>query len=237
VILNRWWGGDVRNVFGGVGEFEEAFRRVDYYRSKAGFKGMRRKIFSLLVIWLQEKKLIPLFPGPIPIDFHAFRILWQTEILNLHSKEKPFLPRSYHPEQLKGKTAVRVSETLMDSVAKWSQKFICENNFSHLNINPAIWVLSRSLCAGHFQASSRQNKTLFVDQEELLGNFGLWPKKYEDRCGYCPIEKWCRWIVPSGPYYGSALLVKIGERIPFPIMRLPGVEKDCKILKNGRGRL
>jgi hypothetical protein len=33
------------------------------------------------------------------------------------------------------------------------------------------------------------------------------------------------------------LLVKIGERIPFPIMRLPGVEKDCKILKNGRGRL
>ena len=151
-MLHKHWGGDVRNVFWGVTEFEEAFRRVDYRQNRAGFKGMRRKIFSLLTIWLQEKNLIPLFPGPIPVDFHAMRVLWETDILRLNDLAKPFEPKEgKHTPHLKGKITVRVGEKFMDTIAIWSQKFLVKHNMSHLVINPALWLLSRDLCAEQFQ--------------------------------------------------------------------------------------
>lgn len=152
-ILHKYWGNDIRNVFRyGVTEFEEAFRRVDYYQNPAGFNGMRRKIFSLLVIWLQEKNLIPQFPGPIPVDFHAMRVLWITDILKLNGLAAPFVPRAgLHTPHLKGKLTVRVSEKFMDRIAMWSQKFLYRHGMDHKVINPALWLLSRDMCAELFQ--------------------------------------------------------------------------------------
>jgi len=76
------WGGNLLNVFWGVDNFEEAFEKIDYKRYRKNdrrkercFYGMRRKIFSLLTIFLQEQELIPIFPTPIPVDFHASRIV------------------------------------------------------------------------------------------------------------------------------------------------------------------
>ena len=47
---------EVLNIFKGVKDFEEAFSRIDHKRYKGnGLTGMRRKIFSLMTIWLQEK--------------------------------------------------------------------------------------------------------------------------------------------------------------------------------------
>jgi len=253
VTLHKHWGDDIRNVFWGVTEFEESFRRVDYHNNPAGFSGVRRKIFSLFVIWLQEKNLIPLFPGPIPIDFHAMRVLWETEILQLNDFARPFEPKEgKHSPALAGKMAIRVSEKFMDTIAKWSQKFLLKHGMNHLVINPALWLLSRDLCAEQFQnitfaqklessqmpdseeskqkAGSRTRRfrkakeaMRFTEAEDLRQNHALWSVGYKDPCGHCPIEKWCNWSIPAAPYYTWGILVRSGPRVPYHSPLIPGM--------------
>ncbi len=218
IILSNYWGGNLLNVFWGVLDYEEAFRRIDNQRTIVGFKGMRRKIFALLTIWLQEKKLIPTFPTPLPVDFHTLRILWVTEALDFKNVKPPSaLAKNY--EMLVGKPAVRMSERLINEVTKWSQGFLVEHKISHLNINPAIWVLSRELCAQHLQNSTRENGKLFFDKEVLKE----WPKNRKDPCSYCPLKKLCTGAVPSVPYYRRGILVRL-ERVPNPRQFLPGLD-------------
>ncbi len=223
LTLHRYWGGDIRNVFWGCLDFEEAFRRIDYYKSEVGFKGMRRKIFSLLVIWLQEKKVISVFPTPIPIDFHALRVMIATGIIRFEKVAKPFVRKNEkHPLQLEGKLSLRISERFIDAVAKWTQKFLWKSRLSHLEVNPGLWVLSRNLCAEHFQTSARKGRKSFVEADDLLA--GSWPKTYKNPCGYCPIENHCKWIIPSAPYYQWGLLIRLGERVSYPVNQLPGID-------------
>lgn len=234
--LFRYWENDIRNVFWGVTRFEEAFKRIDYERNEKGFYGMRRKIFSLLTIWLQEKGLIQIFASPLPVDFHALRILWATEIIDLKNWARPFLSKERHPQQLAGKTAIRVWYSLTDQITIWSEKFLNQHKISHLTINPALWVLSRSLCAGHFQNTVREDATKYVETERLIKNPNLWPKKYKNPCAYCFIEEWCKWAIPSAPYYRWGILIRLGKRIPYPITKfLPGFEPPPKIRKKNRG--
>ncbi|MEK7555339.1 MAG: hypothetical protein AAB516_00755 [Patescibacteria group bacterium] len=221
VVLSKYWGGDLRNVYWGCIDFEEAFRRVDYYRTKAGFKGMRRKIFSLLTIWLQEKNLIPIFPGPIPVDFHALRIMCSTDIIDFKKTAKPFIRKnSKHPEALAGKLTIRISEKFMDTAAKWTQKFLYKSNLSYMYVNPAVWVLSRELCAKHVQNASRSNGSKFNETE--IEKFSS--KKYREPCGSCPIEEFCKWSFPAAPYYKWGLLTRIGKRVSHPQQVLRGVD-------------
>lgn len=218
-ILTRYWGDDIRNVFWGVTEFEEAFRRIDYYHNKAGFKGMRRKIFSLLTAWLQKKELIPFFPFPVPVDIHFLRICSATEIAHLFRLAKTFVPKEKHAQQLAGKLALRIFEGYTDAIAKWSQKFLYEHGFSSADINPAVWILSRTLCAQHLQNSSRAEGTLYYEADELRQNPYLWPKDYKDPCLSCPIEQWCKWAIPVAPYYRWGLLVRMSKRVPYSEVR------------------
>lgn len=234
LILSTYWGEDLRNVFRGVTEFEEAFCRIDNRRSEAGFRGMRRKIFSLLTIWLQEKKLIPVFPTPLPIDFHALRILWVTEIIEFNDIQPPQKFSRHYPS-LADKPATRVTEQLVDQIAKWSQVFLVKHKLSHLHINPAIWVLSRNLCSGHLQNTSRKSGTVFFPTEDLDNNPKTWPENYKDPCYYCPIEQFCTGCVPASPYYRQGVLVRM-ERAKYPQKTafLPGIDWRQYIPYSGR---
>ncbi len=234
INLYRDWDNDIRNVFKGVTDFEQAFARIDYKKAKAGFKGMRRKIFALLTIWLQEKGFIPIFPTSIPVDFHALRILLATQIIQQTSWDQIFVPKEKHPKQLAGKTVIRTREQLIDLITWWSQKFIWQNNFSHLNINPALWVLSRSFCSEAFQNTSQKNGKRYFEAEELGKNPYLWPKNYKDPCSLCPLEKDCQWAIPAVPHYKWGLLVKISKRIDYPVRRLPFVGWEFNSLRNNR---
>ncbi len=237
LALARHWGGDLRNVFWGVTEFEEAFRRIDYKRAPTtvSFGGMRRKIFSLLVIWLQEKNLIPQFPGPIPVDFHAIRVLVSTGVIDAKGFT-PFIPRKAEQESLRGRLALQITERVTDEIALWSQRFCAKNGFSHMDINPAVWVLSRELCAQQLQNSGRENSdgsVTLVDAKELQRNPTLWPEEYRDACSRCPIESLCVRTLPNRPYYRWGVAMT-AERIPFPhhILRgtvLPGI-RHCDLV-------
>jgi hypothetical protein len=232
-VLSEKFDGDARNIFLGVKDFEAAFARIDYKRNNGqGIVGMRRKIFSLFTIWLQEKGLIPFFKTPIPVDFHALRIIFATNIIKHEAMLKPFQGKEEkHPEQLEKKLGRRVYENLIDEITMWSQKFIAANKFSHLNINPALWCLSRILCARHFQNISRDKGMSFVDSEELKNNPQLWPKNYKNPCFFCPIEKFCQWSIPASPYYDWGLLVVLGKRVPYEQNQLffPGIDWKMKM--------
>jgi hypothetical protein len=205
-LLDKWKG-DPLGIFDGVATFEEAFSKIN-----RKVIGMRRKIFSLYTIWLQEKKLIPLFPTPIPVDFHALRILWATKIMSLEDLP-PFNSNGTYPEVLHGKVAMRMRESLIDTVAMWSQNFLGPT-LSHTNINPALWVLSRDLCAMHHQNSSRKNGMVLVEASELRHNPDAWPANYKNPCFFCPIEKWCTGTVPAAPYYRWGVLLRT-ERVHY----------------------
>jgi hypothetical protein len=223
VILNQWWGGNLLNVYWGVSEFEEAFRRIDYKRTKVGLTGMRRKIFSLLTIWLQEKNLIPIFPTPIPVDFHAMRILWQTDAINMRGWAKKFeATKDKYPKELTGEASVYIREEIPDQIALWSQKFLWKNQLSHMIINPALWVLSRMLCAEHLQTSSLKDGREFFTVQKLETHPHLWSKNRQNPCEFCPIESFCKWCIPSSPYYKIGWLVRI-KRVNHPQSRLTGV--------------
>jgi len=171
--------GQILNIFDNVKDFEEAFARINrkdrWKYDGSGIMGMRRKIFSLFTIWLQEKYLIPHFPTPIPVDFHALRILWGTRIFHLPDLA-PFKINDRHPKSYDGKTAVQTRERLIDAVTKWTQVFLFEKQISHLVINPALWVLSRDLCANHFQNSTVKQGTVLREPEQILNGKISWPK-------------------------------------------------------------
>ncbi len=234
LALARSWGGDLRNVFWGVTEFEEAYRRIDYKRAPeaVSFGGMRRKIFSLLTIWLQEKNLIPQFPGPIPVDFHAIRVLVSTGVIDKRAFS-PFAPRKAEQESLRGRLSLQITERVTDEVALWSQRFCTKYGFSHMDINPAVWVLSRELCVEQLQNFGQENQDgslILIDADELRRNSALWPAEYPDLCSHCPIESLCVRTLPNRPYYRWGVAMT-ADRVPYPHHELrgsvlPGIERQ-----------
>lgn len=239
-VISQRWRGSVLNVFfrpNGipVADFEEAFARVDYKNPNnqpgGGLIGMRRKIFSLFTIWLQEKNYIPIFPTPIPVDFHALRLLFATKVVTWRGQLSFQVTPGIHPEHLQGRPIVRVTEKITDEVAEWSQLFLVRHGFSHLAINPALWVLSRELCPNEFQnqstgrgrKGSRGNIQL-IYPEKLKKDPNLWPHPYIDPALVCPVAEICKLAIPNSPYYSFGLLALL-KRLPYPHQLLPEVKR------------
>ncbi|MCF7836042.1 MAG: hypothetical protein K9M15_02885 [Candidatus Marinimicrobia bacterium] len=223
VIVDRW-GGDPRKIFDGIDEFEEAFFRVDWKKNKGqGIRGMRRKIFSLFTIWLQEKSLIPIFPCPVPVDFHALRVLVTTESV-VFKEVGSFVCKERHPKILEGKKVVMVTGKVINEITKWSQDFLDRTKISHMFVNPALWVLSRELCVKHLQNSTKNRGKSVINAQQLEENPFLWPRKYVDPCAFCPLEKYCTGVVPSAFYYRRGLLFRMEKALYRPVQSFfPGM--------------
>jgi hypothetical protein len=227
-VLARDWGGNLLNVYKGVSDFEQAFARVNYKSVKktshgalprlepvrAGLMGMRRKIFSLLTIWLQEKRLVPCFPTPIPVDFHALRILWSTNIISFEGLT-PFVAKTDKQRawNIDSRTVVRVTESIVDQITMWSQQFFSKHDINHMAVNPALWVLSRQMCAFHPQARMPK-RNQFIEKSDLA-DAENWPKSYRNECASCPVTSHCTGMTPAGIYYVSGFLVRL-DRAEHP---------------------
>ena len=234
--LVKFWRGDIRNVFKDVKDFEEAFARADYERSEAGFLGMRRKIFSLLTLWLQDFRDIHQFSMPLIVDFHTIRMLLQHRIaLASYSRLGPNdteNPLRFRPESLWEYPAVRLKDKFVDTIIMWSQDFLKRKKLVPYDVAHGLWYLSRTLCAS-YQGNRSKDKRLegrrtitefLVDAEELARGIG-WPKNYRDPCRFCPVERTCKVAIPSGPYFDWGVMAKAGRhvRYPFRQKRFEGV--------------
>lgn len=235
VTLAERWNGNTLNIFDGVEEFEEAFARIDHKnkvnKGLRAFIGIRRKIFSLLTIWLQEKGFIPVFPTPIPVDFHAQRLLFGTHVVEPDGLQ-PFQGKKIHPPDFNGRNIVRVTERITDIIALWSQPFMVKHGFSHLSINPALWVLSRELCPRELQTkgtgrgrkeSRRSRKKIKLLYPEVLeARPDKWPSGYVDVARACPLSHLCSMAIPSSPFYAFGMLLLL-RRIAYPHPMIPHV--------------
>ena len=235
VTLAERWGGNTLNIFAGVTDFEQAYARIDYKnkinKGLRSFIGIRRKIFSLFTIWLQEKGLIPVFPAPIPVDFHAQRALFATGVVEPEDLQ-PFQGKKIHPADFNGRNIVHVTERITDTIALWSQPFMVKHGFSHLAINPALWVLSRELCPRELQTRSRgrgrketrqsRRNIKLLYPEVLEANPGLWPSRYADVARVCPLSHLCSMAIPSAPFYAFGMLLLL-RRVMYPHAMLPNV--------------
>lgn len=196
--------------------FEAAFELIDNKIREDGIIGMRRKIFSLFIIWLQKEKLISDFPCPIPVDFHALRVLLATGIIAL--KDPKVVTglddgTEKHLKALMGSEYKRVSDGIITDIAQWTNQFLYRHRLSHLNLNPALWVLSRELCAAHPQNTAYKNNSLYLFPKDFENGFkALGIKTSKSLCGFCPIKDYCDYAVPSKTYYKAGSLVKI-ERV------------------------
>lgn len=222
--LANYWGGDIRNVFWGVGDFEESFRRVDHKKNKAGFRGMRRKIFSLLVTWLQEFEIIHKFPMPLIIDFHAMRLLLELDVMRVAWSEfgpnNPQKKDRLRPKSMWKYPAFKVSEKLVDEIIMWSQKFLQKHNLNQYDVAHGIWFLSRELCRYYLGNQSIESKETRITErlysDDELKDALLWSPNYRDLCLYCPVEQMCKKRIPSGPYFEFGTFLWPGKHIIFP---------------------
>lgn len=222
-VLYNHWRGDPLNIYKGAKDFEEAFQRIDHKRmpSGMGIRGMRRKIFSLYTIFLQEKNLIPYFPTPIPVDFHALRLLIDWGILSL-KKIKISDKSERYPDSWAGYPNVRVSEALIDEVTVWSQDFIHSHGFNHLVINPALWVFSRSMCKYQWQASLYDDGDLVMDNDVTIDHLSKAGLRFRDQpCHNCIFDERCTLMIPSRPYYKVGMLMILDRISKPPTLQLP----------------
>jgi len=242
-VLDVYLAGQALNIFAGAKNFEQAFARVNYTSvgRLRGLLGMRRKIFSLFTIWLQEKELVPKFASPIPVDFHALRVLTATGVVRLDWKTISQRQNGAKelPDSYLGKPGVRIGENITDAIALWSQPFFKQHRLLHMAINPALWVLSRILCADQIQNTTPadketgQDKAILRTPEYLESHPRTWPKKYKDPCAHCPLEKFCTMALPSGPYYRAGLLIPI-PRVPYEYDQFPFMQELLYPARNNK---
>lgn len=205
--------------------FEAAFREIDNQKRPDGIIGMRRKIFSLFIIWLQKDGLIEDFPCPVPVDFHALRVLLATGVITL--KDTKIVQgldngTEKHLTALMGQEFKRVQEPLINEIAIWTNSFLYRHGLSHLDLNPALWVLSRELCAAHPQNTAYKNNTKYLFPEDFAaGVKSLNIKHSKSLCGFCPLKNHCDYAVPSKPYYKAGSLIKITRAKDLPCYNIP----------------
>ncbi len=209
--------------------FREAFDRID-----GRLYGIQLKIFSLFVIWLQEQGLVSRFGAvPLPIDFHAARLLMSTGVVKTGNLETPITKEIFgtktakeYPQlakELLGRPSIAVRRWLVDSIAWWSLEKIQEYGYSHLEINPGLWVFSRNFCSKSPQAIVSRNHSLLLDPEDLEKTLDLWGEvKDQGPCELCPLSSLCERIFPSEPNYRFGKLV--------PVVRLKRSESQRPII-------
>ena len=222
-LLLEYFDGNPVNIFTGVEEFEEAYVRVAKTAKKSGIKGMRRKIFSLLTLWLQQRELIHMFRAPLPIDIHALRILAHTGIITF-PEAAPFVPWDRgiskktgqplppFPAHYTGRLCVRITDALVTEITKWSQRILTEYDIATQPINRGLWTLSRMYCKSHPQSTTSQKNGF--REREFMDHY-TW-KKFEP-CDFClsQISGHCTLVIPAGPYYKvGRLFLDINRELP-----------------------
>ncbi len=210
--------GNILNLFDSIKkmpktkQFEIAFSVVNNKpKRNQGIMGVRRKIFSLFIIWLQKEKIIHHFYCPIPVDFHALRVLVATEVVFL-KRPKIATENTKHMGALVGREYQKADEAMRDEITIWTNGFLYRHRLSHLDLNPAIWALSREMCAVHPQNGAHFNNSKYLFPEDLQNT--LRPEKFKNNvaltlCGECILEKHCSYCVPSKPFYSAGSLVQI----------------------------
>ena len=210
------YGGDPRNIFAGVADFEEACHRVRNNKRGGGFMGFQEKMVSMLLYYFMDASLIEKFPFPIPIDFHVMRVSVATGIVTF--KDMPE-NRDVYSKQL---LAV-LRDIYLDYVIRY--------NVDPVILANAIWLMSNTLCANN-PGNRISQEGVYAARSTILNepspewttNEISW---YERTCGSCVIETLCDLNIPNGHYTRKGQIYVMRRRInPTSPIVLPSPESQ-----------
>jgi len=203
--LHRYWDGDPRKLFENINSYEDIYDRIIRKgkfdpTNPNGFLCFQKKMASMIAFFLADSGIIPEFMFPVPIDFHAYRVLLATGILTLTGKGNRI-------------TKNHVLEELGDKARKVTLQYCTKRGVSPLRLCDCTWILSRTICAKYpgndSSIGERQGRSTKVTPKMPDWGRGAHIKRYIKSCHMCPINKWCQNAVPSATYYQNGHLVII----------------------------
>lgn len=215
--LHEDWSGDPRNIFVGVHDADELYRRVVNINSHPkwkkvrnkmrGFLGYRSKIANMLAYFLMEAGLVEEFVTSSPFDFHNARVFLGGGALRLEGK------------------ALYRYEDVADIGSALVEKYCRTHGVATKKVAAALWVLSTTLCRnapgnrtlnrtkskeGNKRDGERHTLNYKPQQRKEQPDLKIytpdWSKsedvrEHELSCGLCPVRDLCTLNVASGFYY------------------------------------
>lgn len=204
--LDRFWAGDPRKLFAKTTDFDELRRRLISKNRKfnpespEGFLGFQEKMVSMLGFYLMDRKLMPYYLMPVPVDFHVLRILTATRILQVEGVKAG--------ENL-------YTEDYRVAARQVTYGYCAEQGVSWMRLCDCLWLLSRTGCRWHPDLKSSLGPPMGRKTRIsplVYGWTEMRTKTYARTCGQCPIDTSCKDAVPSAPYYKWSKLITRGIR-------------------------
>ncbi|OGB74505.1 hypothetical protein A2V68_02725 [candidate division Kazan bacterium RBG_13_50_9] len=220
IKLDRFWDGDATELFADA-DYEtlcERFicRPVGKFNPNHpdGFRGFREKMVSMVAFYFVKAGLAVPMSMPIPIDFHAMRIIISNGLITI-----PGAPDDYD----------LWSEKMSATARELTQRYCRDRGINPTELCDTTWFLSSVACRRHPGNRSIVTKEWQGDRLrtiEVIPWAVRWTKQdimtYRSTCGRCPIEETCRWLAPSAPHYRLGKLQIRGPRGKPPQLALFG---------------
>lgn len=213
VKITNFWKDDPRKIFSGVESYEEACRRVmngskPKAESPYGFYGFREKMVSMVIYFFVDAGLMKPFQMPIPVDFHAMRVVLAHEIAVIERE----------PDEKVN------SEKIRKGIIELFREYAIKEGVSPQELSDAIWLLSRSACRynpGNKSHSGkyRARKTP-VTPAAVSWEIPSQQRAFENYCALCPVNNTCKHNIPNANYYRQGIVVPRGPREEPPQYQL-----------------
>ena len=156
LVVERW-DGNFENAFIDTTSFEEFYTSIDWKQQPKGrgIRGMRRKLASMMLIFLQRRELAPKYATPPPVDFHLLRELIATGVIKPDFRKFEGLKNKERQRFLVGLHALRLSEYAIEELHVMMVRTLEKHpEIPHDLVNHGSWAQGRELCGRHHQTKS-----------------------------------------------------------------------------------
>jgi Predicted EndoIII-related endonuclease len=185
--------GDPRNIFNDISSYEDCVTLIKNDGKGNGFPGFREKMTSMILYFFMDEKLIPEMDFPLPVDFHALRVAIATEMITVE-------PLSFYKH----------SGKVEDAIRQLFQNYLSDRDVNSVDLTNSVWLLSSNLCnqnIGNASSSAKSQSRTRTSYQEMDPNNLSHSESWYRSCGKCLIEKYCRYYIPSGPYYTQGAIL------------------------------
>lgn len=213
--LFHHWQGNPARLFDNISSYEQACDIIKNKTSgkRSGWKrleqpkhfyGFQEKMVSMILYFLAQARMVDMDTFPPPIDFHFFRILLSTEIL--YTKKKVVIDEDY----------LNIwQRTIGDKARHAMSAYMQRRDMSAIDLGDIVWNYSRDMCSSHPENISEkgeyQGRRTGVSLKPYTWNETNLTT-YQNTCGLCKIREYCKYSVPSAPYYIQGKLIIRSER-------------------------
>ncbi len=161
-----------------------------------GFYGFMHKMVSMISYFMIHAGMVKPFAYPVPVDFHILRVLVSTGILFMKNMKR-------RPRQSREKFLPLAREVTL--------RYVVEMKEDPQLLADGLWLLSRTYCRHHPGNKCSIDKIRKARSRHITEIPVVWNKQAEERydrtCAQCPVERSCKYNVPSAYYYVKGIVL------------------------------